>query len=710
VISRWARVRLLICGAAFAALALWVGRRAIELQIDMHEEMRGRAEDQYLKDIELPPQRGRILDRNEQELAATGLVDAVVCNPRQLKHVPDAVPRMAKALGLDARALRRSFAGARGEKYFAYVKRRASPEESARVMALGIPGVRIVKEPRRKYPRKDVGATVIGHANLDGVGIEGAERSFDKHLRGSPTRLQGLRDAIDRSLLIDGPGDPTSTAGKDVVLALDQYLMYVTDSALRKAIDKWQAKGATSVMMDPNTGEVLAMVSLPTYDPNDPRDAAQQGLTRNRAVTDLYEPGSTMKAITMATALEAKKVSAHAHFDCQDGRPYFIGRKAIKDDHPEGVLPFAQVFQRSSNIGTVKIAQRLGKEDLYAAIGRFGLGRSTRAGLPGEVGGIVHHVKKWGELHFATISFGYNLAVTPLQMTAAYAAIASGGIYRAPRIGLRVVHPDGRVEPLPPPAGARVEERVLSEKTALTMLDIMQLVTAAKHTVSPRYGFVGHPKGGTARAAAIDGYRVAGKTGTANKNAGGRYINKYVASFIGIVPADRPRLVISVVVDEPEPLHKGGIVAAPVFKEIAEAALKYLAVPPDPALLAQKDQGKDKEPDKALRAGEGAVAGTPEAGDQEPGLALDEPLWDDLDLAPADGEAGEGAASGQEPRADLVALPSFTGLTLGQAIQAARRAGVDIAPEGSGVAVAQTPSPGRVPRGSLCRVTFRPGT
>jgi cell division protein FtsI (penicillin-binding protein 3) len=704
VITRWTRVRMALCALAFLALAGLVGRRAFQLQVEQHEELRGRAEDQYLKEIELPPQRGRVLDRNEQELAATAELDSIICNPRQLRAVPDGVKKLAQALGLDHRVLRQTL---ERRKYFAYVKRFAAPEESQRVMALGLPGVEIRKEPKRIYPNKELGATVVGHANIDGAGVEGVELAYDRHLRGSRSQVQAMRDARGRELLFEGLLDrKTSTAGHDVVLALDRYLMYVTEQALRGAVDKWQAKGATAVMMDPNTGEVLAMVSLPSYDPNDPGEAVKRGFAKNRTITDIYEPGSTMKAFTLAAALEAGKVTPTDRVDCQSGRPYLIGKKAIKDDHPEGILTAAEVFQRSSNIGTLKIAKQLGKEPFYEALLRFGFGRRTRVGLPGEQPGMLAPARRWGDIHFATIAFGQGVAVTPLQITAAFAAIASGGIYRPPRVALRVVHPDGRVLPLPPPAGARTEERILSEKTARTMLEIMHGVTGER---------------GTAKRAAIDGYAVGGKTGTAQKAVGGRYGNKYVASFIGVVPTDRPRLVISVIVDEPEPIHKGGIVAAPVFKEIAEAALKYLAVPARPDLLAAKNEkGKSKNLATAQiqnapggkRAGAAASAralnATGEAGE---GPGTDEPLWNDLE--PLDASALDEGGTEEDapaPRHELVALPSFVGLSLGQAITLARRAGVEIAPEGSGVAVSQTPSPGLVPRGTLCRVSFRSGT
>jgi cell division protein FtsI (penicillin-binding protein 3) len=696
MISRWTRVRLVIWGVVFVALALRVGRRAYELQVEKRDELKEMAEGQYLKEIELPPQRGRILDRNAEELASTAEFDSVTCNPRLLLGVPDGPERLAGALAMEPVALRRSLEKMH-RRFFAYVRRTVGPAESAAVQALALPGVELRKEPKRVYPGNELGATVIGTANVDGRGTEGVEYTFDEQLRGTGTQMQGLRDGRGRQLLLDGLVDRTSTAGKDVVLALDKYLMYVTEKALADGLAATKAKGATSVMMDPSTGEILAMASLPSYDPASPGEAAAKGFTKNRAITDIYEPGSTAKTFTMAATLETGKLSLGELVDCQLGRPLMIGKAAIHDSHPAGVLTAAQVFQQSSNIGTVKIARKyLTKQALYDALARFGFGKATGVGLKGEVRGLLHPVTKWGEVHFANIAFGQGLAVTPLQMTTAYAAIANGGIYKPPRLALRLVHGNGKVEPLPPPANARPEQRVLSEKTARTMLSIMRGVTEDQH--------------GTARQAALDGYAVAGKTGTAQKVVKGKY-GAFIPSFIGIVPADKPRLVITVVIDEPEGEHRGGAVAAPVFKQIAEAALRYLSVPRDPTIVARKPRGAPEAQGARPREAEAALpAPAPEVSE---GPGSDQPLWEgpeELDASPAAAAEPEaGGGEGAEAAEELVSVPSFVGMSMGQAIRAARQAGVELAPEGSGVAVAQNPAPGPVPRGALCRVSFRPG-
>jgi cell division protein FtsI (penicillin-binding protein 3) len=705
VITRWIRLRIFICAALLALCGIKVARRAFHLQVVESEELRARGEEQSLREIELYSQRGRILDRNGMELAGSAQFDSVSCNPRVLLQVADGPAKLAKALGMDARQLRRSLEASRS-RFFAWVRRTVTPEEGARVRALALPGVNLRKEPKRVYPRNEIAATVIGHANVDGKGVEGVEKAFEDYLHGEPMRLTGVKDGSGRQMLMEGLVDRKSNAGKDIVLALDQYLSHVTQKALAGAVADAHAKGGVAIVMDPNSGEVLAMASAPTYDPQDPGDAVKSGATRNRAITDILEPGSTMKTFTLAATLDAGRVKPGEMFDCQSGRPLMIGSTRIRDLHPEGVIPAEEVYQRSSNIGTVKIARKLGKERLYEALVKFGFGRRTGIGLGGEVPGLLHPVAKWGEVHFANIAFGQGLAVTPLQMVAGYAAIANGGIYRAPKLALKVLAPDGHAEPLPAPANAVADHRVVSAETARTMLSIMRGVTGPH---------------GTATLAQMSGYAVAGKTGTAQKVKNGHY-GAWIGSFIGIVPAEKPRLVIGVFIDEPEPEHRGGIVAAPAFRAIADAAVRYLALPPN-ELLVQKDAaGKP-----AVRSGAETAALAALAAATSEGPGSDQPLWagpeamDDGAPALGDGEGdgpsgaasgGDGDSEGEPAPTGVLAVPSFVGMTMAEAIRAAADAGLELALEGSGVAVAQTPGPGPLRRaggGTLCRVSFRPG-
>jgi cell division protein FtsI (penicillin-binding protein 3) len=462
-------------------------------------------------------------------------------------------------------------------------------------------------------------------------------------------------------------------AGEDLVLSIDKYLTFVTERALARAVQKNNAKAGVAVMMDPATGEILAMASVPTYDPNDPRDAVARQ-ARNRAITDEFEPGSTMKTFTFAAAFDAGRLRVDDMFDCQMGR-MTIGDHTIHDHTPKGIISAADVFKHSSNIGSIKIARRIGKEALYDTLTRFGFGHSTAVGLAGERRGTVSPASRWSEIEFATHAFGHGLTATPLQLVTAFATVAAGGVYHPPRLVLRSVHPDGHEEPVPLSASARPEGRAISERAAKNLLQVMQGVMEKK---------------ATGELAAIDGYPIAGKTGTAEKVVGRHYDkNRVVANFVGIVPAEHPRFVLGVMIDEPQPAHYGGTVAGPVFKEIAEETLRYLGIPPLEPIAAKKGASAP-----GARADE-------ETDDEE--AVEDVPL-----VAEEESDEAPAAAEGDAP-SDLVTLPSFAGMSIGEAIRAARRAGVELMVEGSGVAVSQSPAAGSRPRGSACHVSFRPG-
>jgi len=733
VVGRWAQVRIVACGVVFAALFVAVGRRAYQLQVGGESDrLRALAEEQYLREIELPPRRGRILDHNGAELASTAEVDSIYGNPRRLVDPREAAQKLARLLGLDRKELAQKLSQ---KRYFAWVKRKVTPEEVESVKALALPGIGFVREPRRFYPNRMLAATVMGHAGADGDGLDGVELAFDKQLRGQTSSVQGIRDALGRELFIDGMGETASGAGSDVMLTLDRYLTFVTERAIAEAQDQYHAKGIMAAILDPRTGDLLAMASVPSYNPNDPSGAGERG-ARNRIITDAFEPGSTMKTFTIASALDAGAVRPDDRFDCQMGR-MMVGKYTVHDTHPHGSLTVAEVFKFSSNIGATKIARRLGRERLAAALARFGFGRKTGLGLPGEQSGIVRPIERWGEIGLANVSFGQGLTATPLQIVSGLSAIASGGVYHPPRIVERVIHPDGTFETIPQGPATRV----ISEKAARAMTAIMVGVTEA---------------GGTAKAAAIDGYRVAGKTGTAQKVSGGHYDStKWVSSFIGFAPADDPRVAIAVMVDEPQGAHLGGAVAAPIFKEIAEEALRYLHVVPSVVPLARKPTAG------SAAAGRRAAPAPSLDAPGDDGDTVDEQLGSDLALTlvppasspsgggpdsagagevPPDGELGwetvatndeaEIASSGDVPddgnegeigdrdspgRSDgdasrLIVVPDFTGLTVAAVLRAAHRSGVDLAlSEGgavTGVALQQDPPAGPAAPGVICRVAF----
>ena len=708
MITKWVRIRMLVFAGVLVLLGAGVARRAVQVQVRDSAMLRDLAQGNYLKEIELPPRRGRILDRNGDELASTVEFDSIFCNPRQLRHVPDAARQVARALDLDRGEVERILGQ---EKYFAWLRRKASREQSAAVQALKLPGIGVRKEGGRVYPGATLASTVIGHAGVDGRGLEGAELFYEKHLRGTGVQVVGVKDSYGRELLVDGMIDTSATAGQDLVLSLDKYLTFVTEQALARGVKAHNAKAGAVVVLDPRNGDVLAMASVPTYDPTARDSVARQA--RNRVVVDEYEPGSTMKTFAFAAALDLKKITPNQPFDCQMGR-MTIGKHTIHDDHPKGVISATEVYRHSSNIGTVKVARTIGKQALYQALQRFGFGQRTGVGLPGERRGVLHNVKRWGEIEFATHSYGQGMTVSLMQLATGFAAIASGGVYRPPRLALKLVGPGGREEAVPPVKGAPTEQRAISEKTAATMLDIM-LVSR---------------ESGTGKLAVVDGYPVAGKTGTPLKVVDGRYDrSKYMPSFVGIIPADRPRLVIAVMIDESQPLHYGGLVAAPVFHEIAEEAMRYLGVPPSVPIVAKKDKGKGKDKETGKEKPAAVVAEVAEGpGSDMPsalGLVAGDPDVEDV-LAEAYGQEGEelgggngngngngdgdgnGDGNGEVRGREMVMLPDFAGMSLGEAIAAAKRAGVELVPEGTGVAVSQWPRGGRLPRGALCRVSFRP--
>ena len=733
--GRWTRVRIAICGVAFLGLFGAVGRRAYQLQVGPEaDRLRGLAEEQHNRDVDLPPRRGRILDRNGAELASTADVDSIYCNPRKLGDVRAVADRLARILHID----RKELAARLGpRRYFAWVKRKAAPDEVDAVKALGLPGVAFVREPRRFYPNRMLAATVMGHAGTDGRGLDGVELSMDKTLRGQISSVQGERDALGRELFMDGVGGAGNGVGSDVILTIDRYLTFITERAIAEAQERHHARAVIAVLLDPRTGEVLTMASVPSYNPNEPGGSGESG-ARNRAITDVFEPGSTMKTFSIAAALDAGVVTPTDVFDCQMGR-MMVGKYTVHDTHPHGTLSVAEVFKFSSNIGATKIARRLGKERLAGALDRFGFGHPTRVGLPGERAGMVRPIERWGDIGFANVSFGQGLTATPLQIAAGMSAIANGGVYHRPRIVARVVHPDGSSEAEAPDPGLRL----ISEKAARAMTGIMEGVTEV---------------GGTARAAAIDGYSVAGKTGTAQKVSGGHYdASKWVSSFIGFAPAENPRIALVVMVDEPQGGHLGGAIADPIFKEIAEQALRYLHVAPtrevlarapeeraasggpaaaadghaseaderpgsdvstvDPGEVAEVDGSTELPPENGNRVGDGVGNGA------DPGSASELRADDGQGGAEDDDQGGaDGSCSGTGRETDSalgrltrgeVTVPDFRGLTVAAVLRAARDHGVALMFDDpqtiTGVAVAQTPEPGPAPMGATCRVAFGVG-
>jgi cell division protein FtsI (penicillin-binding protein 3) len=555
VTGKWMRLRVLVMGAVFVVLLVAVAARAFQLQVKQQQQLKSMAQDQYVRQVEIPARRGDIFDRRGVPLAQSVDVDSIWIDPSLLTDEKAAAKALGKALDLDANELAARMSKARR---FAWVKRQVTPAELLRVQALALPGIGLTKEPRRFYPQRELGAHVLGLVGTDGRGLDGLELSFEDELSGDVATQAGFRDARGRKLVTQSLADPASRQGAAVTLTLDRHLQYVAEKALTKAVEDAKAPAGTCVVLDPKTGEILAIANYPRFNPNSPAEA-QKGALRNRAATDAFEPGSTFKAFVVAAALEEKLVSEATRFDCEHGA-WRIGKHVINDTHVHDTLDVQTILKVSSNIGAAKIAQVLGRDRLVDYYARFGFGERVGLGLPGEGKGVVPFPR--ADISFATEAFGQGLTATAVQIASGYGAIANGGVLMKPYLVQKVVDPDGVTLLDNQPTAVR---RVVSEKSAKRVIAMLETVVE---------------KDGTAPAARMDEYRVAGKTGTAQKAdpVARGYSDKHIASFVGIVPAEDPRLVILVVLDEPKTSMFGGIVSAPAFKEIATAAMPYLSV------------------------------------------------------------------------------------------------------------------------------------
>lgn len=594
--SRWMRVRVSLVGFVFVALLLGLFARAVNLQIHQRERLQGMAQEQYLRELALPARRGDIFDRRGTPLAQSVDVDSIWVDPSMLVDPKDVARKLARALGVDQKdLLERLVKGRR----FAWVKRQVTPAEVEKVKALSLPGFGYAKEPRRFYPQRELAAHIIGLVGTDARGLDGLELSFEDELSGDAATRASVRDAKGRKVLTNGVDDPLARQGAAVTLTIDRHLQYVTEKALLKAVDDARAVAGMAVVLDPKTGELLAVANAPRFNPNAPNGTSAESF-RNRAVTDAFEPGSTFKAFVIARALDDKQISEASTFQCENGH-FAIGRHVVHDTHPHGTLDTRGILQVSSNICAAKVGQKLGRETLVETFHRFGFGERWNLGLPGEARGVIPFPR--AEIALATQSFGQGLTASPLQVAAAYAALANGGVLMKPYVVAKVVDSDGLVLIENKPTEVR---RVVSAKTAATVVSMLESVVE---------------KGGTAPKARLDAYRVAGKTGTAQKvdPLVKGYSDKYFASFVGMVPAEDPRVVIAIFIDEPKTDIYGGPLAGPAFKEIAEAAMPHLAVAPSrvvapAAVMAAKPEVKKAEKNPVVAAIERVDAVVTEVG------------------------------------------------------------------------------------------------
>lgn len=544
------RIRLLLC--LFALVFAGTLARAVWLQGVQAGTLERMATRQHVETEKIPAGRGTIFDRTGEPLAIGEQATTVYADPREVTNPRKVAIAAARVLDLDANELYPQLADR--SRHFFYVKRKADPVKAAKLQKLNLPGLGFYPEERRTYPQRSVASHVLGFAGVDNDGLEGLEKTLEQSLAGKPGSQTIVRDPFGRA--IDVIATKPERAGRDVFLTIDHRIQANAEAVLRATVKQWGAKAATAVVLDPHTGAVLAMATAPSFDANK-FSSASADRRRNRAITDTYEPGSTFKLVTVSGALSAKLVAPSTKFTLETSIQ--VADRIIHEHEPRPTqtMSVAQILSESSNVGTITLAQLLGKERLLKWIGRFGFGQPTGVDFPGESRGILPGY--WSGSTIGNVPIGQGIAVTPLQMAAAYGAVANGGTLHDPYLVERVG--DERRHRA---AGRRVVSKTVSA----------QVMTMLRDVVSA--------EGGTGAAAAVPGYTVAGKTGTAAKpEPGGYSSSRYVASFVGVVPAKDPRLVILVSVDEPRLAIWGGVVAAPAFSKIAKFGLQYLEVAPD---------------------------------------------------------------------------------------------------------------------------------
>ncbi len=532
---------------AFGTLAA----RSVYLQVVRNDFLQQKGESRYSRVIELSATRGRIVDRSGDVLAVSTPVKSVWAIPEDARLSPSQARELAALTEMDVRELNRRLAA---EKDFVFIKRQIPPDTAEKIAALNLPGIHQQREYRRYYPAGEVTAHMLGFTGVEDKGQEGIELAFDGQLAGRPGSRRVIKDRLGR-IVEDVESIKSPQEGRDIALALDAKIQYLAFSHLKQALLEHKAKAGGVVVLDAKNGEVLALANLPAYNPNN-RLKLTGAQLRNRALTDVFEPGSTMKPFTAALALEKGRFRFDTQIQTAPGR-LTIGNATISDAHPHGMLTVAQVVQKSSNVGTAKIASAFAPEEMWQMFDALGFGQPLRLGFPGEVGGRLRPFKTWRPIEQATMSYGHGISVTLMQLARAYLAFAR----------------DGDLIPL---SLTRLESPPLAGKSIFSAQTAREVRAMLEMAVQP---------GGTAPKAQIPGYRVAGKTGTAHKLEGGQYADRYVAAFVGFAPVSDPRLVVAVMIDEPSAgKYYGGEVAAPVFAQVMAGSLRTLGVAPDAPL------------------------------------------------------------------------------------------------------------------------------
>ncbi len=628
--------------------------RAFDLQVFEGERLRKMALSQHIKTLNIQPKRGDIFDRNLKELAVSVEVDSIYARPASVANPRATALAIAPVLSMGPSEVEKRL---RADKGFVWLKRQVDLKDGDRARIAGIEGIGVTKESRRYYPNRHLAANLIGFTGLDSTGLEGIELYYDSILKGIARSVTGERDAMGRVMLYEDMEKKVPGRGMEVELTIDKTIQYIAENALKKAVESYGAKGATAIVMNPHTGEVLAMANYPNFDPNNISGAGPR-LWRNKTITDAFEPGSILKLFLISAALEENVVGPKNRVWCENGK-YRVADRVFHDTKEHGWLTVEEVIKYSSNIGAAKIGEKLGIERLIKYLKAFGFGEKTGVDLPGEGSGSFGDYRRGSGVALCTISFGHGVSATNIQLVSALSAIANGGFLMKPYTVRTIKDPNGNTISENNPVIIR---RVISKEAAAKMTDMLITVTHG---------------GGTGGKAAIDGFQVAGKTGTAQKpdlRNGGYLKDAYISSFMGFAPARNPKLAVLVAVDEPRGEHYGGAVAAPAFREIVSEGLAYMGAFPDTPAPARADAHLSAKAAKA----DGA-----------------RPLAD-----------GEGVPVETQLAGPVV--PDFSGKTVRAVLKMAQEKSIEVEIAGSGKAISQSPAPGSgIPPSARVKVVFR---
>ena len=688
-LTKWARLRIILVGLGLACFGLVLAGRFFQLQVIRGAQLRGELDREVQKYCPVLPVRGLIVDRRGVELAISTQVSSVVGHPGQIKNPSPIARELAPILGLDSLEIKKTLTRTRP---FVFIKRHLTPakeeafrawKDRANTLARAsrrrgerpdADAIYLIPEARRYYPQRWLAGPILGFCDIDGNGLEGLEHRFNKELYGQPKKCVNMLDARGHIVVSGEKARDPEVMGNNLVLSIDRTIQYIAEKELQKGVSQWNAAGGLAMVVRPQTGEILAMAQVSSMDPNLPTRYPKEA-RRNRIITDALEPGSAFKVFIVSAALDAGVVKPTDRFHCENGE-WVLGAKAvIHDVHPYGGLTVQQVIQKSSNIGAAKIGKQTGPKRLDEYLRAFGFGSKTRIHFPGETTGLVkNHQRCRSLIDRVTTTFGQGVSVSTLQLTMALAAIGNRGVLMQPLMVKEIVSPRGvKVKEFQP----RAVRQVLSPETAATMLTIMETVTQP---------------GGTAKEASPPGFTTAGKTGTAQKLVGRAYSHsKYNSVFMGLIPAQKPVLAITVIVEESKGAIYGGVVAAPIYREIAGQALRVLGHFPQPgqadSVLAKTKKATPSKP---------AAIPVPDLMPVQAAIAA--PLTLQNLAAPI-----------EPPSGPLKVMPELQGMTIRRVLDLLHRSGVRCRLQGSGLAVSQDPPPGTsIEPGTVCVVKFEP--